>query len=139
MDDELRQIREKKMEELKKRISSPGYKEEVSSGGIKILDQTNYSQIIQQNPLLVIDFWAPWCGPCKTIAPVIDDLAMAFSGKVTFAKCNTDENQQLANQLGISAIPTLFFYRHGQIVDKVSGVVMRAQLAQHIRALFQLP
>jgi thioredoxin 1 len=139
MDDELREIRERKMEELRKRFDPPGQPEGGAEGGIIILTHSNFAQVVQKHPCLLVDFWAPWCGPCRMLAPVIESLAAQFSGRVSFAKCNTDENQQIANQFGISAIPTLIFFVNGQAVDQVAGVLPRPQLEQHMRAVFQIP
>jgi len=139
MDDELREIRERKMEELRKRFDPPATPGSGSSSSILIVTGENLSSLLAAHPRLIIDFWAPWCGPCRMLAPVIEGLSEEFSGKVSFAKCNTDENQLIANQLGISAIPTLFFFLNGQAVHKVAGALPRPQLAQMIQDLYSIP
>ncbi|MGB9246975.1 MAG: thioredoxin, partial [Methanoregula sp.] len=115
-DNELKEIREKRMAELKEKMEHPG-----TTGSVIQVDQLHISDILQKHPALVIDFWAEWCGPCRRVGPAIEELAQEFAGKVTFAKCNTDENQQLAMQLNISAIPNIVFFSHGKMVDRVIG------------------
>lgn len=138
MDDELREIRERKMEEIRRRFDPPKPAEMDPNAGIITLTAANITPVLETHPRLLIDFWAPWCGPCQMLAPVIESLAVEFSGKVRFAKCNTDENQQIAYQFGITAIPTLFFCMNGQIVHQVAGVLPRSQLGQLIREIFTI-
>ena len=91
------------------------------SGSVITVDQGQIAGILKDHPALVIDFWAEWCGPCRRVGPAIEELAQEFAGKVTFGKCNTDQNQQLAMQLNISAIPNIVFFSHGKMVDRVIG------------------
>lgn len=130
-DDELAKIREKKMQELRDRFD-PAKKPPPATGHVTVMpvDEVHFAQVLQKHPALVIDFWAEWCGPCRRVAPVVEELAQEFAGKVTFAKCDTDHNQRLAMQFGISAIPCLLFFSHGQMVDRVIG----AQPKESIRA-----
>jgi thioredoxin 1 len=139
MNDELWKIREKKLEELRKRFDPPKPVEDPLHGGIIILNKENFSHILHTHPRLIVDFWAPWCGPCRMLAPVIESLSAEFAGRVSFAKCNTDENQQIAYQFGISAIPTLFFFIQGEVAHQIAGVLPRPQLEQQIRDVFQIP
>jgi thioredoxin len=129
MDDELAKIREKKMQELrdrfdlaKKPVPAPGHVSVIP------IDERQFAQVIPQHPALVIDFWAEWCGPCRRVAPVVEELAQEFAGKVTFAKCDTDHNQRLAMQLGISAIPCLLFFSRGQMVDRLIGALPKESI-----------
>lgn len=121
-DDELAKIREKKMQELRDRFD-PSKRPANPAGHIAVIpvDEVHFSQVLQQQPALVIDFWAEWCGPCRRVAPVVEELAQEFAGKVTFAKCDTDHNQRLAMKFGISAIPCLLFFSNGQMVDRLIG------------------
>ncbi len=87
------------------------------------VDEVHFAHVLQQHPALVIDFWAEWCGPCRRVAPIVEELAQEFAGKVTFAKCDTDHNQRLAMKFGISAIPCLLFFSSGQMIDRLIGAV----------------
>lgn len=138
MDDELREIREKKMEELRKRFDPPKIPENNLHGGIIVADSGNFTEVLSRNPRLLVDFWAPWCGPCRMLAPVIVALATEFSGHVQFAKCNNDENQQIAYQFGVNAIPALFFFLNGQVVHQIAGALPRPELEQQIREVFHV-
>ena len=103
-----------------------------AAGGVIIVDQLHFGDILRDHPALVVDFWAEWCGPCQRIGPVIEELSAEFAGKVTFGKCNTDENQQLAMQLSISAIPNIVFFSHGQLVDRVIGAYPKEAIREKI-------
>ena len=101
---------------------------------IKITD-SNFNQVTVDYPRLVIDCWAPWCGPCRAIAPIIDDLAKEYSGKVIFGKVNVDENPQVAQKFGIMSIPTLLFIKEGELIDNLIGVVPKQTIEDNIQKL----
>ena len=126
-DSELDGIREKRMAELKGKLERKG-----AAGSVITIDQLHMDDLLGANPALVIDFWAEWCGPCRKVAPVIEELAQEFAGKVTFGKCNTDENQQLAMQLNISAIPNIVFFSHGKMVDRVIGAYPKEAIREKV-------
>jgi len=138
MDDELQEIRDRKMEELRKRFDPPKSSEYHPYAGILNATSENFNEVVSRYPRLLVDFWAPWCGPCRILAPVIDALAAEYSEKVQFAKCNTDENQQIAYQFGVSAIPALFFFLNGQVIHQIAGVLPRPELEQQIKEVFHV-
>ena len=95
-------------------------------------DQFDQAVLRSELPVLV-DFWAPWCGPCRMIAPVLDEVAGELSGEVTIAKVNTDQNQAKAYQLGVQGIPTMILFQNGQEVDRVVGAMPKAPLIEWIQ------
>ena len=102
------------------------------------VDSTTFeTAILKSDKPVVLDFWAPWCGPCKMIAPILDDLATQYSGKVTIAKVNTDENSDLAMKYGIQGIPTMLFINQGEEVDRVVGANTATNYTSKIEALLE--
>ncbi|MEM2905381.1 MAG: thioredoxin [Candidatus Bathyarchaeia archaeon] len=95
----------------------------------------SFDKVVQGAEAVVVDCWAPWCAPCRMLAPVLEELAQAYAGKVTFAKLNTDENPLTAERFGIMSIPTLLFFKGGKLVDTVVGVVPRAYLEAKVKKL----
>ena len=84
---------------------------------------------------LVVDFWATWCGPCRMVAPIISELAEKYDGKITVGKCDVEENEDLAQEFGIRNIPTILFFKNGEVVDKLVGAVAEAKLDEKFQAL----
>ncbi len=97
------------------------------------LNDGNFTDTVNKGVSLV-DFWAPWCGPCRMIAPVIDELANDFDGKANICKVNTDEQQDIAIKYGIRSIPTLLIFKDGDIVDTLVGALPKASIAEKINA-----
>jgi len=87
----------------------------------EVSDQDFDTKVVKSDTPVLVDFWAPWCGPCRAIAPVVEQLAGEYEGKVTFAKLNTDDNQRTAIKLGVMAIPTLIMFKDGNEVARITG------------------
>ncbi len=84
---------------------------------------------------LVVDFWATWCGPCRAIAPIVEELAKEYDGKITVGKCDVEEAEDIAAEFGIRNIPTILFFKNGQVVDKLVGAVQKSKLQEKFEAL----
>lgn len=100
------------------------------------LDKDNYAEIIGKG-ITVVDFWADWCGPCKMMAPVFDSLSERFDGKLTFAKCNIDEQSEIAEKFGVAAIPTFLFFKDGNRIEKIVGYKPENSMAEVILNILQ--
>ncbi|MCS6978508.1 MAG: thioredoxin [Flavobacteriales bacterium] len=102
------------------------------------ITDSNFASIVNQNEKpVMIDFWAEWCGPCKAIAPAVDQLAAEFEGRAIIGKLNVDENSQIPVQFGIRGIPTLLFFKNGQVADKQVGLVSKDVLKAKLEALLK--
>ncbi|MBR2250774.1 MAG: thioredoxin [Prevotella sp.] len=95
----------------------------------------NFESLKNGNLPLVVDLWAPWCGPCRMVGPVISELASQYNGKVVIGKCNVDDEEDIAAELGVRSIPTILFYKNGEVVDKFVGAAPKAVLEEKIKAL----
>src|SRR5690349_15758375 len=100
---------------------------------IVTLTETNFAQEVLQSPTpVLVDFWAEWCGPCKMIAPVLDELASEYDGRVKIGKVNIDEFQSLASKHGIRAIPTLLIFKNGEVADQIVGLRSKRDLKANL-------
>jgi thioredoxin 1 len=101
---------------------------------IHVTDETFEQMVLNATLPTLVDFWAPWCGPCRMVAPIVEDLAKDYDGKAKFVKVNTDENIEIAGRLGIMGIPTLILFKGGVEVDRVVGFVPRRVLEEKLQA-----
>ena len=107
------------------------------SDAVKSLSADSFDETVKSPNLVLVDFWATWCGPCKIIAPVIEELAKEYAGKMTFAKVNTDENPDIASRHNIRGIPTLIFFKDGKILQQVVGPEPKSHLKSKKESLIK--
>lgn len=106
------------------------------AGPIHVTDET-FALAVEMQPLVVVDFWAPWCGPCRALGPVIETVARKYEGRVTFAKLDVDENAATAERFGVRSIPALLFFRDGVVVDRSVGFLPEPIVAAKVDQLFK--
>ncbi|MDP2940300.1 MAG: thioredoxin [Candidatus Omnitrophota bacterium] len=99
---------------------------------VHLSEKTFNEEVIKSNLPVLVDFWAQWCGPCKRIAPIIDELSQEYAGKIKIAKVNVDEEPNIASRYGIMSIPTLIIFKAGKAVDQIIGLLSKAQLKSKI-------
>lgn len=102
---------------------------------LEVTDNSFKKDVLESGKPALVDFWAAWCGPCRMVAPTVEELSNEYEGKAVIAKVDVDNNQQIAAEYGIRNIPTLLFFKDGEVVDKVVGVVPKAQLEEKLNAL----
>lgn len=132
MSSEIEEIRQRKMAEM---MQNPAADKPGGNGWPETtvpVSDSDFNAFIKKYPKVVIDCWAPWCGPCRMLSPTVDSLAKDHQGKVAYGKLNTDENFATAGKYKIMSIPTLLFFKNGQLVDKMIGAAPRAVVEQNI-------
>ena len=102
---------------------------------LKITRENFENEVMKSNIPVLIDFWAPWCGPCRAISPIIEELAAEYEGKVDIYKCNVDENSDVVVENGVRNIPTIIFVKNGAVVDKLVGAAAKSALVEKIENL----
>ena len=100
----------------------------------KIATNTTFEDLLQDSRLVIVDFWATWCGPCRMLTPILDEVEEEMAGKMEVVKVNVDDADEVAAQYRIMSIPTLLFFKNGQVVDKTVGAMPKAQLVEKINA-----
>ena len=130
-DEELDRIRREKLRKLLEERKSG-----TSPPSVIVLTDFNFKETVSRYPLMLVDFWAPWCGPCRIVSPIVEELAEELKGKVVFGKLNVDENQRTAAEFQIFSIPTLVLLKNGVEVDRIIGAVpkrmIKAALEKHL-------
>jgi thioredoxin 1 len=130
-DDELEAIKQKKLAELQRaasaRATMSGLAEPV------VLTDANFASEVSKYPIMLVDFWAPWCGPCRMVGPIVEQLAREYSGRVAFGKLNVDDNQMVAGSFGIQSIPTMMIMKAGKVVDVIVGALPKAQIESKLK------
>jgi thioredoxin 1 len=101
------------------------------------ISDTEFDDLVRKNRVVVIDFWAPWCPPCRAIAPILEELSREYEGKVVMAKINVDQNREKAEEYGIRSIPTLLFFKEGRLVDKQIGATPKRVIQEKIERLLE--
>jgi thioredoxin 1 len=134
-DKELERIRRAKLQKMMKKSKTYEKEEKVLNKPIEVTDAT-FEETVQNHPLVVVDCWATWCGPCNMVAPIIEELARDYAGKVLFGKLNVDKNPATTMRYQIMSIPTLLVFKHGKLVDKIIGAsprqILEAQITRHL-------
>lgn len=94
----------------------------------------NFNDLLNEDAPVLVDFWAPWCGPCRTLSPIVDEIADGLAGQIKVAKCNVDENQDIAMKYGVMSIPTLVLLKGGQEIARTVGAMPKAKLMAELQA-----
>ncbi|MBR3526602.1 MAG: thioredoxin [Bacteroidales bacterium] len=99
------------------------------------ISDSNFDAILSEGLPVMVDFWAPWCGPCRRVSPIVEELAGEYEGKIKICKCNVDENDAIPMKYSIRNIPTLLFFKNGELVDRLVGAVPKQEIEDKIKSL----
>jgi thioredoxin 1 len=130
-DDELEAIKHKKLAELQKEAATKAMMSSITEP--IVLTDSNFASEVAKYPIMLVDFWAPWCGPCRMVSPIVEQLSREYSGRVAFGKVNVDENQRIAASFGIQSIPTLMIFKGSKAVDVIIGAMPKAQIEMKLK------
>ena len=107
----------------------------MAEGIFEVDDSSFETEVLQSDKPVLVDFWAPWCGPCRAIAPIIDELAGEYADKIKIAKCNIDDNPGIPANYGIKAIPTLILFNKGNAVEQITGMVAKGKIEEALKKI----
>jgi thioredoxin 1 len=127
IDNELNEILARKRNELMAKAEASHSQDNIQFSPLTLSD-SNFDEAVRQHPLLVVDFWAAWCGPCRMVSPIIEQLASELAGKVAFGKLNVDENPKISSTFGIQSIPTIAIFKNGKAIDAIVGAVSKSHM-----------
>jgi thioredoxin 1 len=130
-DKEILEIKERKLREMQKVATMRSTMNSITRP--IILTDSNFREEISKYPFMVIDFWAPWCGPCRIVSPIMEQLASEYAGRVVFGKLNIDENQMVAQSFGIQSVPTMMILKNSIVVDILVGALPKSQIETKLR------
>lgn len=133
-DAEIQKVRERKLVEMMQKARARLETTAKNEGKPITLSDASFSSEISKYPLMVVDFWAAWCGPCRIVAPIVERLAKEYAGRVAFGKLNVDENPLTSGEFDVESIPTLLIFRNGEVVDGIIGAVPKEQIESKITA-----
>ncbi len=128
-DAELERIREKKKSE----VSAKMKKKESSESSPLVLDDAHFNEVVKEHPLMLIDCWAAWCGPCRMISPVVDELARDYSGRITVGKLNVDDNPETSTKFCVVSIPTLLIMKNGEEAERIIGACPKVSIEEKLK------
>lgn len=129
--EELERIKRVKLQEMMKRTAEKKQGKQPSDKPLTVTDAA-FKEMIRDHSLVVVDCWAPWCAPCRMVAPIIEEMARDYAGRILFGKLNVDENPDVATQYQIMSIPTMLVFKEGNLVDRLVGAMPRQMLEQKI-------
>lgn len=135
--EEIDRIRNKKMQKMMEKIQVVDLEDNTAGNNGKPVELTdsNFNNIISENDVVLVDCWADWCGPCRMLAPTIDELSREYSGKAVISKLNVDYNPVKAREFKVMGIPTMLLFKHGKLVDKLVGVTPKPMIEAKINSL----
>jgi len=127
-DPELTEIQRKKIAQMLQRAQEGSQSDQNRNGKPITLTDGSFPSEVAKQKLMVVDFWAPWCGPCRMVGPIIEELAVEYAGKVAFGKINVDENRAIPMKFGVQGIPTLIVFKNGKAVETIVGACPKANI-----------
>jgi thioredoxin 1 len=130
-DEEILEIKQRKLREMQKMATMRSTMNSITKP--IVLTDLNFREEISKYPVMLIDFWAPWCGPCRMVSPIIEQLASEYAGRVVFGKLNIDENQMVPQSFGIQSIPTMMIFKNSRVLDILVGALSKAQIETKLR------